>query len=318
MIAEYLSYVVSFLITAGLAVIGILVAYQLYRQNKQHVFLILLYQQIFLISFFLYGIWGNMALREIIADLDLNVVLAGKLAIFIPMLGFPFLIVSWLMLLKFGLNLNGYKITNTFLLVYCITFLLLVSLLVICIQQGTIQIPADADLFIVRIVASFNLVVHIVLIFPFLKPKSRTNLLKEVGFDKFSWLIYFLGVIIYSAAALFFNVFGFVSTCISILLLFSISIFIPLKIKMNPISNPQQNTNIDFDSFCALYEISKREAEIVREICAGKSNKAIAEKLFITLQTVKDHTHHIYTKTDVNSRIKLANMVREKTGVHEF
>ena len=82
--------------------------------------------------------------------------------------------------------------------------------------------------------------------------------------------------------------------------------------KENPVQ--EEKNNIDFDTFCTLYEISKREAEIVLEICTGKTNKAISEKLFITLQTVKDHTHRIYTKTGVKSRVQLANLVREKTG----
>ena len=64
-----------------------------------------------------------------------------------------------------------------------------------------------------------------------------------------------------------------------------------------------------------MYEISKREAEIVLEICTGKTNKAISEKLFITLQTVKDQNHRIFTKTGVKSRIQLTNLVREKTGL---
>mgnify|MGYP005641712405 FL=1 len=77
---------------------------------------------------------------------------------------------------------------------------------------------------------------------------------------------------------------------------------------------PEVGKNMDFGTFCEFYEITKREAEIVLEICSGKTNKAISEKLFITLQTVKDHTHHIYTKTGLNSRVQLSNLVREKTG----
>ena len=100
-------------------------------------------------------------------------------------------------------------------------------------------------------------------------------------------------------------------------MLFGISIFIPVVIRMNSDLQTSQSTisNIDFDAFCNLYEISKREAEIVLEICSGLSNKAISEKLFITIQTVKDHNHRIYTKTGVQSRMQLSNLVREKTGV---
>jgi len=136
------------------------------------------------------------------------------------------------------------------------------------------------------------------------------------GFKQF--MMYFLGVTVYSVILSFFNVFGFVSICFSILILFAISILIPVLVKINfknqSIEPVEITPIVGFDEFCLRFDISKREAEIIREICSGKTNKAIAEKLFITLQTVKDHTHHIYTKTEVSSRMQLANLVREKTG----
>jgi DNA-binding NarL/FixJ family response regulator len=55
--------------------------------------------------------------------------------------------------------------------------------------------------------------------------------------------------------------------------------------------------------------ISKREKEIVQQICEGKTNQQIADELFISLQTVKDHTHRIYSKIGINSRMKLVQLV---------
>ena len=54
--------------------------------------------------------------------------------------------------------------------------------------------------------------------------------------------------------------------------------------------------DLSFEEFCKKFEVSPRETDIVREICNGLSNKEISEKLFISLQTVKDHTHRIYIK----------------------
>jgi DNA-binding NarL/FixJ family response regulator len=64
------------------------------------------------------------------------------------------------------------------------------------------------------------------------------------------------------------------------------------------------------DEFFTRHEISPREADIIREICNGLSNQEIADKLFITLQTVKDHTSRIYTKTNVRNRMQLMTLVR--------
>ncbi|MCK5700049.1 MAG: response regulator transcription factor, partial [Cyclobacteriaceae bacterium] len=57
------------------------------------------------------------------------------------------------------------------------------------------------------------------------------------------------------------------------------------------------------------HQISKREKEIVQHICEGKTNQQIADELFISLQTVKDHTHRIYTKIGIKSRMQLVQMV---------
>jgi len=64
------------------------------------------------------------------------------------------------------------------------------------------------------------------------------------------------------------------------------------------------------DEFLKEFEISPREAEIIREICCGLSNQEIADKLFISLQTVKDHTHRIYIKTNARNRMQLMTRVK--------
>jgi DNA-binding CsgD family transcriptional regulator len=53
------------------------------------------------------------------------------------------------------------------------------------------------------------------------------------------------------------------------------------------------------------FGITKRETEIIMQICDGKTNQQIADDLFISLQTVKDHTHRIYSKIGIKSRMQL-------------
>jgi len=60
-----------------------------------------------------------------------------------------------------------------------------------------------------------------------------------------------------------------------------------------------------------LEPLSEREIEVLSLIAAGLSNKDIAEKLFISLNTVKTHTKNINSKLDVNSRIKAATRAKE-------
>ena len=315
MLIQYLTFIVTFVATAGLSVVGILTAYQLFHQHQKTAFLILLYQQIFLISFFVYSIWGNLALREIIADIEISQALALKLAIFIPVIGIPFLAVSWFMLLKFGASINQNKTSDLSLLVVLLFVVTLTVGLVFFFQHGIIKAGGNPDIYIIRIFLFANFLIHLFLLYAFRK-KKKTDDNESFGIQQF--LIYFLGVVGYSAIGAFFDFLGYFSICLTILILFAASILLPILVKMKTKFSPtipaEPISFQGFDEFCRQYEISKREAEIIREICSGKTNKAISEKLFITLQTVKDHTHHIYTKTGAASRIQLANMVREKTG----
>jgi DNA-binding NarL/FixJ family response regulator len=52
--------------------------------------------------------------------------------------------------------------------------------------------------------------------------------------------------------------------------------------------------------------LSKREYEVATLVAAGFTNRQIAEALFISLGTVKDHVHAILTKTELPSRSAVA------------
>ncbi len=52
--------------------------------------------------------------------------------------------------------------------------------------------------------------------------------------------------------------------------------------------------------------LSKREGEVVAWVVHGLSNKEIADKLFISLRTVKAHLTSIFKKTECRNRLELA------------
>ena len=54
------------------------------------------------------------------------------------------------------------------------------------------------------------------------------------------------------------------------------------------------------------YGLTPREVEIVDAIAAGDSNREIAVRLNISLQTVKHHLTSVFDKTGVSSRLELA------------
>jgi DNA-binding NarL/FixJ family response regulator len=52
--------------------------------------------------------------------------------------------------------------------------------------------------------------------------------------------------------------------------------------------------------------LSSREREIVALVAQGFKNKEMAEKMFISEQTVKNHLHNIFDKLGVSDRLELA------------
>lgn len=65
-----------------------------------------------------------------------------------------------------------------------------------------------------------------------------------------------------------------------------------------------QQTNI-IQQIKILDPLTVREQEVLQLILSGKSNREIAEALFISESTVKTHARNIFSKYDVNSRAEL-------------
>jgi len=57
-----------------------------------------------------------------------------------------------------------------------------------------------------------------------------------------------------------------------------------------------------FDSTLQEEPLSNRERDILILISEGLTNKAIADRLYISLSTVKWHTSNIYGKLEVQNR----------------
>lgn len=54
---------------------------------------------------------------------------------------------------------------------------------------------------------------------------------------------------------------------------------------------------------CAQFKLTPREKELVEQIYAGKSNREIADMLFLSESTIKTHIYNIFKKMDVKSRV---------------
>ncbi len=57
--------------------------------------------------------------------------------------------------------------------------------------------------------------------------------------------------------------------------------------------------------------LTDRELDVLRELAEGNSNRQIAEKLYVSVGTVKTHARHIYEKLSVNNRTHAVARARE-------
>ncbi len=70
----------------------------------------------------------------------------------------------------------------------------------------------------------------------------------------------------------------------------------------------KQPPQIDDD---LMETLSKREVEVLALIAAGYSNQGVADKLFVSLNTVRTHTKHINAKLNVHSRTQAVVKAKE-------
>ncbi|MGQ8335377.1 LuxR C-terminal-related transcriptional regulator [Sunxiuqinia sp. A32] len=297
-------FVITFAVSVGLSTLGIMSAYRLKKQSNPYASS-LFYMDTFLTAFGFYGIWGYLIFRFLFENIEIAEYLFPNLLGIFPILGMPLLIVAWYLLLQFCLELIGMKISPRAAIIYF--FFLLISFFILGIHfKNQITAQAAIDLILMfRLIIIFNLSFLLLGgIFLLLKRRKATTDQSLLVI----WNSLFIPCLLLSISLFMISSHWFV-VVLFILFYFSSIAILPTFLLFKSTENFIVVS--DFESFCLKYEISKREVEIIQEIRKGKTNKEIAESLFITLQTVKDHTHRIYTKTNVSNRVQLTNLVNE-------
>jgi DNA-binding CsgD family transcriptional regulator len=63
--------------------------------------------------------------------------------------------------------------------------------------------------------------------------------------------------------------------------------------------------------FVREFDLSRREAEVLEQLCLGLSNRDIGEKLYISPRTVENHVYNLYRKCGVSRRMELCNLLNQ-------
>jgi DNA-binding CsgD family transcriptional regulator len=86
---------------------------------------------------------------------------------------------------------------------------------------------------------------------------------------------------------------------------------IPLSRKSADESAARATDNEAFDALCTQYQLTAREAEVLKYLALGRSTKRIAETLILSQETVKGHTKNIYRKMNTHSKQQLLDIMQD-------
>jgi DNA-binding CsgD family transcriptional regulator len=92
---------------------------------------------------------------------------------------------------------------------------------------------------------------------------------------------------------------------------FSVWSVITISVFLRYLSNPSALIEAGkiSEAFISAYKITKREAEVVELISHGLTNQQIADRLYVSLTTVRTHIYNVFQKTGAESRVHLLRIV---------
>ena len=299
--------------------ISIFLAYQLMRKYQLPFVSSYFFYLVFLYIFGVYSLIGAGILEHLLWDMEASQKTIRSSRIFATLPGIPLLSLSLYALIRSFSEMVSRKLRNSFTFVY---FLLSFAGLFLYgiwairltrLEQGSyLQFMLFQKwVFLGLLIASFLGIFLVSLVF------SKKMVIHERRFTRRLGWIYLLYMLLISITFFFA---GFHELLPFLFLVFFLSwhlipiLFMSLYLGKyhGDTSTLPRNFEADLKSFSKKFEISKREKEVVQLICKGLSNQEISDALFISLQTVKDHTHRIFTKTGVKNRVQLGNLIRSK------
>ena len=102
--------IVTFILCLGLTMASVLVSRQLLTTYTSEFLRHHFYYLAAFHAFAFYGLWGQVLTRGLLASIDTDAAVVELVAGFLPVLGVPFLFVSWIILLSMACSMFG----NTF------------------------------------------------------------------------------------------------------------------------------------------------------------------------------------------------------------
>jgi DNA-binding CsgD family transcriptional regulator len=298
---------IVFIFCAAMAVGGILLTTRLLSEQPLPFLRPLFYHLIFMSAFGFYGIWGQFIIIAVAGE-RLTPELISTVSVISLLLGLPFLVIGWLMLIKFCGEYSRAIFGTSMTVIFLVANFGVIAFLGIVSRDMEFSEALPLFKYYYAVVAVISGLTS-----AFMLIGSRSG--EAAVADRISLAVIVSTGALAQAAVLLLLPHSSWMALIFVFLLFAgitlVPVWLTYRTDLNLFTYPATNDMPDgIEDFYMKHEISPREADIIREICNGLSNQEIADRLFISLQTVKDHTSRIYTKTNVRNRMQLMTLVR--------
>jgi DNA-binding CsgD family transcriptional regulator len=284
----WLSFILCLSMTAG----GLLILFRFHQTRKSSSFQYLQYFLILLYVYGYYSVWSAILLSGFMQIENIE-----RIALLLAQLGAPFLLVSLSMLLVWAARLQKRPVIPVLLLSAGFSVAIVLALA----WSGGSLASSLSSLGSVFAITSTLTLLGILLTGkqPFISQRGKRWLVMLMFASGIIHLLIFTPL---TAFQHFNGVFAF------LFYLFNTAMVVVYCYEATEEMAPP---SLPLDDILRRYGISKREADVLRGIYAGQTNQEIANQLFISLQTVKDHSSRIYQKTFVKNRAQLTTLIRE-------
>lgn len=274
------------------------------------------YYLIFTYIFGAYSIIGSQVIQFLLSDQKIAEESVQSAAVFLLVLGLPFLILGWYMFLRLTHEFFQKQLTNFFAYSYFVVSIILFMVYALLnIYDGNIGsisfFPSQQE--IIYIFSGLQALLMGYGLFYMLILNRKTKDVNQR--EAYSWfatwyvLIIILNIISLSLMAIH-QIFGllFILGYLGFHLIPVLFLHLYLQ-KYYVAKVKNENFADNMSTIIGKFGISKRETEVFELICKGMTNQEISDSLFISVQTVKDHIYRIFLKTGVKNRVQLTNLL---------
>jgi len=229
---------------------------------------------------------------------------------------YPIVIISIYLFAAFFLNLIFERIPKGAIIAFFSAYVLLALWMIYALHQSIGDERQSILAFIYMMVRVLSGLIRFgVIAFVFVitfRPEHK----KETSFIRTICLLYFVGFgiyyifrpeIDYTGNNFVFYFIPFMYFLINLPPLFYLKEYLSKHFRQSVFG---QAENLNFKDVFDEYGLTNREQEISALMIEGRSNKEIADELYISIKTVRNHIYNIFQKFRVNNRTKFFIMIR--------